>query len=63
MGQWLAEELDIHHRAAVPLPSGPSLVTPELRELVEEQHPVVRECWRMYLEPDATRVPDGSVWP
>ena len=25
-------------------------VTPELRELVEEQHPVVRECSRMYLD-------------
>ena len=30
---------------------------------VGEGHARVRECWRMYLEPDATRVPDGSVWP
>jgi hypothetical protein len=28
-------------------PSG--TVAPELRELVEEQHPVVRQCSRMYL--------------
>ena len=31
--------------------------------LGREGHARVRECWRMYLEPDATRVPDGSVWP